>query len=240
MNLILFLQQQERYHLAPNDPRRRHLVQVVGVKVGSEVYLGAANGPRALATVTEDDPTTGMTLKPRWEAHSPLPAPLELWVGLPRPQTARRVLFEAACQGARRLVFFQSARGEPSYRDSRLWQTAEWQRHLWEGAEQAFSTVIPQVAHYPSLDTALADEETATAQVALDVYEGTCRLSVWASRTTGPWRLALGAERGWETWERHSLCEAGFTLASLGERVLKVETALTAGVTLLRACSGEC
>ena len=50
--------------------------------------------------------------------------------------------------------------------------------------------------------------------------------------------LALGPERGWSASERNLLRAQDFTLVHLGPRVLRVETAAVAGVTLARSARG--
>ena len=53
-----------------------------------------------------------------------------------------------------------------------------------------------------------------------------------------PVELAVGPERGWSPRERELLREAGFRFVHLGERVLRVETAVVAAVSLVRARLG--
>jgi len=50
--------------------------------------------------------------------------------------------------------------------------------------------------------------------------------------------LALGPERGWGPADRAELRGHGFTLAHLGERVLRAETAVVAALAILRARAG--
>ena len=50
--------------------------------------------------------------------------------------------------------------------------------------------------------------------------------------------LAIGPERGWSGKDRDLLRTAGFELVSLNERVLRVETAVTVGLTLVLAKLG--
>ncbi len=241
MNLILFEEKRDRYVLARDDARRVHIVEVLGMKPGERIYIGAVNGPRALARIVNDAEREGMVLEPEWEAQSCEALPVTVLCGLPRPQTARRVLFEAACQGVRALWFFGAGKGEASYGESKLWSRDEWQRHLRQGAEQAFSTTIPEVMHFRDLDDCLKRSETCSEglqRVALDVYEATGVLSGSLDASSGEWVVALGAERGWSASERDALRAGGFALAHLGERVLKVETALTAALSILRAKLG--
>jgi len=46
-------------------------------------------------------------------------------------------------------------------------------------------------------------------------------------------QLAIGPERGWSNKERRFLRDMGFALAHLGQRVLRVETAMVASVGFL-------
>jgi RsmE family RNA methyltransferase len=249
MNLILFDEQLDAYRLLPGDPNRQHIEGVLRMSPGDSLYVGAVNGPRALAKITaEAEAGDGAwVLKPQWEPQVVQPLPLTLLCGLPRPQTARRVLFSAACLGAARLIFFAAEKAEPSYRSSKLWQTQQWRRHLKEGAEQAFHTSLPELAHADSLQHALAllaaqrtclEHAAAIRCIALDVYEGTSGLSQ-ALGAPGGVTLAVGAERGWSAGERDQLREHGFELAHLGQRVLRVETALVAASALASSALGH-
>lgn len=55
---------------------------------------------------------------------------------------------------------------------------------------------------------------------------------------TNPLWLAAGSERGWSTSERHLFTERHFTAYSMGERILRTETAVTAAVSVCLALSG--
>jgi RsmE family RNA methyltransferase len=53
-----------------------------------------------------------------------------------------------------------------------------------------------------------------------------------------PLLCAIGAERGWTHRERELLTAQGFTLCSLGARVLRTETACTAAASLILGAMG--
>jgi RsmE family RNA methyltransferase len=240
VNLILFESAAEAARLAPDDPRAVHIRDVLRLRPGAVLFVGAVNGPRGKATILADGPE-GLLLDVAWEPTVEPLLPIHVLVGLPRPQTARDLLREGAALGVSALHFFSAGKGEPSYAQSSLWQTDEWSRRLREGAAQAFTTGIPEVFHHASLAACLAALPAANApspvRLALDVYEGSAPLST-LSPPHGPVILALGAERGWTAGERSELRGTGFTLASLGARVLRVETALIAAVGVLLARRG--
>ena len=115
---------------------------------------------------------------------------LTLLVGLPRPHTAKRILFDAASLGVARL-FFEAERGEPSYAQSSLWTTDAWPERLRLGVEQGFGTHVPEVCMYPDLQSALSALYAIPRRVALDNYEATGRSTAcWVrapGRRTGVW-----------------------------------------------------
>lgn len=238
MNLILFQLRQIHYDLASADAANRHIREVLRMGHGDRVMIGAVNDCRAAALI-EDLGNGVLRLVPEWEQVPPGHLNVEMICGLPRPQTARRILFESACLGVRRLTFFGSDRGEPSYRESRLWTSDEWRRHLIQGAEQACSTTIPQIAHSDTLKTALEKRDVGFSDIALDVYEATQSAATSFVPGQSGFNIAIGSERGWSSPEREVLREAGFTLAHLGERVRRTESAVNAALTLAAHALGD-
>lgn len=242
MNLVLFETEEESFHLAPSDPRAQHIQQVLKMEAGEMLFVGVLHGPRGKATVVESSLEAGVHLQVEWEERIPELFPVELILGIPRPQTARKILQECTSLGVSRLSFFGAEKGEPSYAQSKLWTTDEWQRYLWQGAEQAFTTVVPEVAHFKNLKSVFADSNYASKksiQIALDVYEPTGGLAQIELSTAQPIRLALGAERGWSSAERKLLRDQGYQLVHLGDRVLRAETACLAAVSIVLSQSGH-
>lgn len=241
MNLILFETFAEAAHLAPDDARTRHIRDVLRMKAGDQFFVGVVNGPRGKATIAADG-EAGLSLEIIWDKNTEPPRPIWILAGLPRPQTARDVLREAATFGVTALHFFNAEKSEPSYANSTLWKSDEWKQRLRDGAAQAFTTHVPSVIQHASLAAAvrelMAQAPTPNCAIALDVYEAGAPFSQLAP-TEGPVVLALGAERGWSLTERQVLRGAGFMLAHLGPRVLRIETALVAGLSILLARRGE-
>ncbi|MEM8549915.1 MAG: RsmE family RNA methyltransferase [Verrucomicrobiota bacterium] len=238
MNLILLKRSEEHSHLPADDPRTQHLRQVLRIRLGATFYVGLPNGPRGLATL-EQNTHDGLHYSVTWEPEPPAVQPLALLYALNRPQTTRRLLHDAACLGVKALHCFTAEKGEPAYARSKLWQTAEWQQRLEEGAAQAFSTNIPEVIHYKSLADCIEKLDTNWQErLALDIYEATSPLAQLELNNETETILALGPERGWSGEERSTLRQAGFELVHLGERVLRTEAALVAGATLVLARKG--
>ncbi|QYM79349.1 16S rRNA (uracil(1498)-N(3))-methyltransferase [Horticoccus luteus] len=235
MNLILFEAHEVERPLARADARARHLLDVLRRGEGDAFDAGVIDGPRGKGIVREIG-ADALRLEFAWGAPPPALWPITLVLGLPRPQTVRKILQEATALGVGELRFVTSERGEPGYATSTVWRSGEWRRHLIAGAEQAFCTRLPRVRAGESLATALAALPGGGARVALDNYESPGALSAMDLAT--PLTLAFGPERGWSAAERTALRMAGFAFAHLGERVLRAETAVVAAVAIARAKHG--
>jgi 16S rRNA (uracil1498-N3)-methyltransferase len=234
MNRILFEQQAAAYTM---DPRFEHVRGVLRMREGDCFDAGVVNGPVGRARITRLD-ASALEVEVEWGQRPPLPPPIHLLVGLCRPATVRKVLAAATTMGVRDLAFAPASRSDPAYARSRLWTGGEWRRHLLEGAAQAFDTYVPPVLLHPDLPAAVAALPPDSLRLALDVYEGGRRLSRVDVPPGRPVCLAVGPERGWDSSDRSRLRDGGFELVALGERVLRLETAVTVGLTLLSARLG--
>jgi RsmE family RNA methyltransferase len=236
VNLFLFDQPFEVTRLAAEDPKAQHLFKVLRARVGTKVFVGFVNGLRARAEVTSVEADGGVSLEVIGTELSPKPLPVRLLIGLPRPHTAKRILFESASMGVAALHFFEAERGEPSYAQSRLWRTDEWKDRLRLGTEQSFGTYVPEVGMHTDLQSAITFLAGSGAQVALDNYEGDGPLSQVLSGGAESAVIALGPERGWSPDERNIFRKNGWKLAHLGKHVMRLETACAAAISATSTC----
>lgn len=237
LNLILFHPAEIGQPLAIDDFRARHLLDVLKSREGERFDAGLIDGPRGKGRIDKVD-SARLTLSFTWETiESPALDPIVLIIGLPRPQTARKILQAATALGASAIHFVLGEKTEPSYASSSLWKSGEWNRHLIAGAEQSFTTRLPVVTWSTTLQQQIAALPPDASRVALDNYEAALRLS--AFQPAGhPLALALGPERGWSSAERILLREKQFTLAHLGSRVLRTETACISAIAVMKAALG--
>lgn len=232
MNLILLEPHACGGVLPDDDPRVRHVLDVLRHGPGTTFDAGIPDGPRGKAWL--EPATRGWRVR-FTPSHPPdPPEPLLLLVGCARPQAMRRLLRDAASLGIGTLHVFPAARSDDAYARSSLWSDGEADRLLREGAELAFTTRLPRLVLHVTRTAALEHARQAATRLALDNYEATIPLAQ-ATSLGLPVALAVGPERGWADDDRNALRAAGFTLAHLGPRVLRTETAAVAGVTLTRA-----
>jgi len=248
VNLVLFEPTEISVPLLRSDPRALHVLEVLRRKPGEVFDVGLVNGPRGKASLVEIQ-RDAIVLNFIWGDTPPPLSPLTLLIGLPRPQTARKILQEATALGVSALHFVATERGEPSYSDSTLWSSGEWRRHLLAGAAQAFCTRLPEVSFGHDLNEIIAGLAPHATRVALDNYESPVPLSsaikpsstangAPSTETGRHVVLALGSERGWTGVERDLLRANRFILAHLGPRVLRTETACVAAIAIVKSTLG--
>lgn len=237
VNIILFRPSEVELPLPRSDPRAHHLLAVLRRQPGDTFDAGVINGPRGKGTLVSIEQGR-LLITFAWGDSPPLPPPLTLIIGLPRPQTARDILREATSLGVAAMHFVRTEKGEASYAGSSLWHTGAWEECVINGAAQAFCTRLPEVTHGRPLADTIGARPAGEIRLALDNYESPAALSRVAVPAGRPVVLAFGAERGWSPDERTLLRESGFIFVHLGERVLRAETACVAAITLIRAKLG--
>ena len=237
VNIILFEPDETGGRLDRSDPRAAHILDVLRREPGDSFDAGIVNGPIGKGTLVAVADDT-LELAFCWQDTPPALEPITLIVGLPRPQAARRILQEATTLGAAAIHFVLTDKGDANYASSALWHSGEWRRHLIAGAQQAFTTRLPEVSTGRTLAELLRSSPfSESLRLALDNYEGS-RLLGNVIDIKLPMTLALGSERGWSAGERRALRQAGFELVHLGTRVLRTETACIAALALVRARLG--
>lgn len=232
MNCVL-LPENSPLSLPPDSPKLAHIRGVLGTCDGGEIFVGNINGGLRVCKIAYR-PDGGAEFSPVREL--PVPEPLEaaIAVAFPRPQIAQRILFEAACAGIRKLVFYPATKGEAAYAQSSLYKSGEYSKWLEKGAEQACATFVPTFRACLSPEEA-ADECAATfadpVKLAPDPYEATDTLvgqlakSARSANAERGVSAMLGGERGFADSDRKMLRGRGWTLVSLGKRILRTDTA---------------
>lgn len=258
MNLLVLEPREVGAPLPRSDRRVEHTRKILKKAVGDSLAAGLAGGPGEpcpLGTArVESWDGSRMVFSFAPEREAPPLRPVTLILGFPRPIQAARILKDLCSLGVRRILMAPTDLGEKSYADSTIFKERDFLRPLLEGAEQAGNPRLPEADTFPSLAAALAALGSAApgeARWALDPYraEGLFGklLSVGAGlpddgpagSTPRAFTLAVGSERGWTDRELDALGSVGFRFASLGNRILRTETACSSAVTLALAALGS-
>ncbi|MBN2626536.1 MAG: RNA methyltransferase [Spirochaetales bacterium] len=237
MNLLLFDEEEVGSPLLRGDDRFIHIQTILKSKEGDTLDAGVVNGKRGIVVLKTIAPDRiEYEFLPGDREEAPL-KPLTMIIGCPRPPTARRLVKDLASLGVGRLVFSDTDLNEKSYLQARFWRDGLYEGALREGAMQGKSTQIPPVDRYFSLKKALESLEGGETRLVPDLPGGP-KLS---DALTGNWPAdrkavaAIGPERGWTDRERDMLADQGFQSVTLGDRVMRTESAalMTAGSILL-------
>ncbi len=230
MNIILLEQRVNLLKLGSREKNARHITTVLKAKKGDTIDVGLKNGPKGKATLVEIN-SQQISLSINWfDDHQSDLYPIVLLIGLSRPQTCRRILEQASTMGVAEMHFCPCEKAEISYCESRLWTTEEWKEKIIKGVEQSFSTFIPKCKVWNDFESCLSELGTGGTKIALDNYESSEILSSTSAPKGETQYLAVGPERGWSTKERNKLKYHGFSLYSLGPRVLRQDTAVVVGL----------
>jgi 16S rRNA (uracil1498-N3)-methyltransferase len=251
VNLILIEKSDldERGALVLGQRRGRHIQDVLRAKPGDEVRIGMIRGPGGTGRVLElrgHGERLEVVLEPRWhDPPSPMPR-VELILALPRPKALQRVLQTAACMGVERIHVINAWRVDKSYWQSPVLEPGALRQNLVLGCEQGATTWLPDIESHrllmPFLQGPLTRRLQARSGPAFITHPGAHdRLETVMNPGTSwveqPMMVAVGPEGGWIDRERTSFAELGFVEVSLGDPVLRVDTAVTsllAQVSLLR------
>jgi RsmE family RNA methyltransferase len=166
--------------------------------------------------------------------HIPPPAlPLTLILALPRPKVLRRVLRSASSMGVKKLVLLNAFRVEKSYWQSPVLSPENIREQLVLGLEQSRDTVLPEVLLRPLFKPFVEDElpgliKDSLPLVAHPVASAHCPRDIKRAVT-----LVIGPEGGFIPYEIEKLVASGFTDVQMGERILSVETAVSALISRL-------
>lgn len=232
MNLILFENHFKTIVLDSGDSRVQHIRSVLKIPVGGVFFVGFSNASRGLVRLTSIEADGSCLLSLLEEEAVPKPLPIQLCVAMPRPHTAKRILFEAASLGVASIHFFRSEKGESSYFKSSLWKAKNYEKRLVLGAEQSFATHLPEVHIEDSLKAVLEHLGNENA-FALDNYEASRDLGKAVLSEATNCNLALGPEGGFSQTERLLFEQMHWEQVHLGPRVLRLETAVVAAISIV-------
>lgn len=238
MNLILlsskdFVGNENRVRL--KGRRHKHIVSIHKAKVGDKLVVGLGGGLIGSGKVTKlNNQACEMDVDLRKKP--PAALPLTLILSLPRPIMLKKVLFTVSSMGVKKIYLIHSNRVEKSFWNSSLLKDEKYKEQIVLGLEQAKDTILPEVFFKKRFKPFVEDELPSIAKGTLSLIahpEGSiaCPSSVKKATT-----LAIGPEGGFVPYEVEKFMSCGFKPVHLGERILRVETAVPAIISKLFQC----
>ena len=157
--------------------------------------------------------------------------PVHLILAIPRPIMLKRVLAQAASLGVETISLVRSKRVEKSFLDSSIVKGENFTPYLIKGLEQAVDTIPPEVNIYrcfkPFIELSKCNEPDRFKIIAHPLGGTTLKQAVTTAARKQV-TIAIGPEGGWIDYEIEQFIKAGFSLVTIGERILRVDTAVPA------------
>ena len=201
-------------------PEAHHLIHVMRARIGDEVELFDGSGAEFVATVERlGRAEVELAISSRAEVDRESPRPCTLAVALPKGDRQQWLVEKAVELGIARLVPIVTARGVAQPTDNAL---ARLRRAVVEATKQCGRTRLMAIDAPSTWPALLA--ESSTSQRRLIAHPGGVSLRT-ALPAEGPLLVAIGPEGGFTDQEVQQALAAGWQQASLGPRILRIETA---------------
>lgn len=207
-------------------PRQlQHLRQHLDLKIGDTLKVGIRQGARYLSEVLEISEQC-ILVKPVQLETVPEKLPVHLILALPRPKVLRRIIMDAVTIGVERISLIHSYRVDKSY-----WQTPFLQQlddYVTLGLEQAGDTMPPEIQLYKRFKPFVEDvlptwiNAERPAYVAHPYAEQHMPYAIQHGCS-----LVVGPEGGFIPYEVDLLKKNGCQAMSIGNRILRTETAVS-------------
>lgn len=230
MNLILlfhedFIDGASRVRL--QGRRLKHILEVHRARTGDLLCVGLINDKVGKGLVTLLNKNV-LEMDVHFDQLPPAKLPLNLILALPRPKVLSRIIISASSMGVGCIWLINSQRVEKSFWQSPRLLEENLFKQLVLGLEQGKDTVLPRIIKKKFFKPFVEDEisdiiEGTRAYVAHPNTETPCPRAVEYQTT-----LAIGPEGGFIPYEIDKLTEYGFTPVHMGQRILRVESAIPA------------
>lgn len=207
--------------------RLQHLREVHRAECGDSLRVGRLGGLMGRGELLSLDAAQA-ELQISLDTPPPAKLPLTLLLAVPRPKMLKRVLQTVSAMGVARLVLLNSYRVEKSFWQTPFLEPAAIREQLILGLEQARDTVLPEVTLEKRFKPFVEDRLPALAEGTLGLTGHPGEYPACPRAVGGPVTLAIGPEGGWIPYEVELLRLAGLQPVQLGERILRVETAVPA------------
>jgi len=209
------------------DRRLKHMQEVHRSEVGDSLRVGRVGGLLGSAELLRLEPREA-ELSVAFDREPPAKLPLTLILALPRPKMLRRVFQTIATMGVPKVILVNSYRVEKSFWQTPFLEPAAIREQLILGLEQARDSVLPEILIEKRFKPFVEDRLPAIVDGTLGLVGHPGDFPACPRAVEQPVTLAIGPEGGWIPYEVELLRASGLNPVQLGERILRVETAVTA------------
>jgi len=227
MNLIILFEEDfiNNNKVRLSGRRLKHVISVHRAEVGDTLRVGLLNGKIGKGLITELNNEV-LEMDVELTTHSPSPSNIQLILAMPRPKALKRIIQDATTMGVKKMYIIKTWRVEKSFLNSPILLQERLFEHMILGLEQAKDTILPQIEVIKLFKPFVEDQvpniiKGTRAIVAHPTSQKECPRNV-----TMPVTLAIGPEGGFIPYEVEMLERQGFEAVNLGDRIMRVETAI--------------
>lgn len=216
--------------------------KVLRLKNGEEVLVCDGQGTECICTVSDvSDGQISLVVKSRQASEAEAAVRVSIYMAFPKSDKLEHVIQKATELGASEIVAFPSSRCVSKPDEKSLNKKLErWQKIAASAAEQSGRGQIPQVIVLPNYAQAL--KRAALADKAILFYENERATTLRMTLESGKYEsysLLTGPEGGLEPREVEMAKDAGFSICTLGRRILRCETAPLCALSAVMYHCGE-
>lgn len=212
--------------LYAGDERFKHLQQILKISEGQNICAGVVGGLMGKANIQSIN-EQHIKLDCKFDQTPPAKLPLTIILALPRPKMLRRILQNIAELGVSELYLINSYKVEKSYWQTPRLETKSIEQALLNGLSQAKDTVLPKV-HCKRLFKPFVEDELPAIIKGKEAFVAhPYQSEPYPKPSTQGRVIAIGPEGGFTEYEVNLLKKQGLASIIMGERIYKVENALT-------------
>ncbi|HPR37022.1 MAG TPA: 16S rRNA (uracil(1498)-N(3))-methyltransferase [Spirochaetota bacterium] len=209
------------------ERRLTHLLSIIKIKTGDRLKAGIINGMRGTAVVVEKSNDFAI-LETSLDSPPPPSIPLTLVIAMPRPKSLRKAVHYATAMGVKKIYIIRTWKVEKSYFDSPALEEDALTAEMILALEQARDTILPEIHIKKLFRPFVEDELPRISDETLKLTAHPAAADECPRDVRSPVTLVLGPEGGLIDFEINLLEEAGFKTVHMGERILRVENAVSA------------
>ena len=240
-----------RFFVAPEQMQPNFIVltgenaahaKVLRLKCGEEVLVCDGMGNECVCTVSDfSDGQVSLVVSRRQHAKSEPRVRASIYMAFSKGDKLEHVIQKATELGAFEIVAFPSARCVSRPDDKSLSKKLDrWQKIAASAAEQSGRGIIPKICALPSYRAAL--ERAVQADKAILFYENEQATTLQMALQDADYQtisLLTGPEGGLEEREVETAKEMGLEVCTLGNRILRCETAPLCALSAVMYATGE-
>jgi len=216
------------------DFRAEHIIKVLRSEVGDLVRVGLLNGGKGTGKILDLKRKFPFFVDLHMQISELLPvvSSIDLILALPRPIMLKRILSQVTALGVGTIHLIHANRVEKSFWEASIVAEKGFKPFLLHGLEQAIDTRLPKICLHrkfkPFIEDYYSTIRDSYCYHILAHPDGQTALQKEIDGEHGRAVFAVGPEGGWVDYEVQKFREYGFIDCSIGERILKVDTAVIA------------